>query len=196
MIEIEATAVDAAQVQKDFEDAKAESSSLANEALMNNGFGDHYLQDSFAAGHLMNKTLVMQWWTEYINSNWKVFGARVSPAGAVLDPTAITLSTAANSQMNPAISFGGTSVLIVVGVLLGLGAIIGTGSVTLLPNQTQQLSVATFVNAPDDAFSLSWTSTHPAIAVASIVDNPTYPVMTSTSSHTPSTESTTSMHHA
>lgn len=51
------------------------------------------------------------------------------------------------------------------------GVIIGTGSVTLQPNQTKQLSVATFVNAPEDAFSLRWTSTRPAIAVASIVDN-------------------------
>lgn len=30
------------------------------------GFADHYLQDSFAAGHLMNKTLIMQWYIEWL----------------------------------------------------------------------------------------------------------------------------------
>jgi hypothetical protein len=30
------------------------------------GFADHYLQDSFAAGHLINKTLVMQWYIEWL----------------------------------------------------------------------------------------------------------------------------------
>lgn len=43
-------------------------------AFVENGFGDHYLQDSFAAGHLMNKTLVMQWFMEYIGKNWKLLG--------------------------------------------------------------------------------------------------------------------------
>jgi hypothetical protein len=30
-----------------------------------NGYSNHFLQDSFAAGHLVNKTLVMQWFVEY-----------------------------------------------------------------------------------------------------------------------------------
>ena len=34
---------------------------------LNNGYGDHFLQDSFAAGHLINKTLVMQWFVDYVN---------------------------------------------------------------------------------------------------------------------------------
>jgi Domain of unknown function (DUF4157) len=38
----------------------------SNEAWVLNGFGDHYLQDSFAGGHLINKTLVMQWFVEWI----------------------------------------------------------------------------------------------------------------------------------
>jgi len=29
------------------------------------GYGDHFLQDSFAAGHLVNKTLIMQWFIEW-----------------------------------------------------------------------------------------------------------------------------------
>lgn len=36
-------------------------------AWVANGYGDHFLQDSFAAGHLVNKTLVMQWFVDYVN---------------------------------------------------------------------------------------------------------------------------------
>lgn len=45
----------------------------ANEARVVNGFGDHYLQDSFASGHLINKTLIMQWYMEEIG-NWYFWG--------------------------------------------------------------------------------------------------------------------------
>ncbi|MEU5046249.1 eCIS core domain-containing protein, partial [Streptomyces griseorubiginosus] len=38
---------------------------LARQALVYNGYADHFLQDSFAAGHLINKTLVMQWFVEW-----------------------------------------------------------------------------------------------------------------------------------
>jgi hypothetical protein len=30
------------------------------------GYADHFLQDSFAAGHLVNKTLVLQWYIEWL----------------------------------------------------------------------------------------------------------------------------------
>jgi hypothetical protein len=36
------------------------------QAWMNHSYADHFLQDSFAAGHLINKTLVMQWFVEWI----------------------------------------------------------------------------------------------------------------------------------
>jgi hypothetical protein len=41
---------------------------LANDAWVHNGFADHYLQDSFASGHLINKTLVMQWYMAEIDT--------------------------------------------------------------------------------------------------------------------------------
>lgn len=47
---------------------------LENSAWLHNGFGDHYLQDSFASGHLINKTLVMQWYLQFVNDNWSFFG--------------------------------------------------------------------------------------------------------------------------
>jgi hypothetical protein len=41
------------------------------QAILNNGYADHFLQDSFAAGHLVNKTLVMQWFADYLmNMSW------------------------------------------------------------------------------------------------------------------------------
>jgi hypothetical protein len=43
------------------------------QAWLQSGYGDHFLQDSFAAGHLINKTLVMQWFVDYVNglaSKW------------------------------------------------------------------------------------------------------------------------------
>lgn len=44
------------------------SQDLANDAMVTNGFGDHYLQDSFAGGHLINKTLIMQWFVDWLGA--------------------------------------------------------------------------------------------------------------------------------
>lgn len=38
------------------------------QAVLKSGYADHFLQDSFAAGHLVNKTLIMQWFVDYLNS--------------------------------------------------------------------------------------------------------------------------------
>ena len=40
-------------------------------------------------------------------------GARVSPAGAVLDPAGLSVSAAAGAQLNPAVAFGTSSSLVV-----------------------------------------------------------------------------------
>ena len=72
-----ATAADdqKAVLQTQFEAEKQKASDKGNEALMTNGFGDHYLQDSFAAGHMINKTQIMQFYIEYIDQNnqWDYF---------------------------------------------------------------------------------------------------------------------------
>ena len=39
---------------------------LVTRARIHAGYADHFLQDSFAAGHLINKTLVMQWYIEWL----------------------------------------------------------------------------------------------------------------------------------
>jgi hypothetical protein len=36
---------------------------------MSQGYSEHFLQDSFAAGHLVNKTLIMQWFVEWAGKN-------------------------------------------------------------------------------------------------------------------------------
>jgi hypothetical protein len=52
-----------------------EALELGNQALLQNAFGEHYLQDSFAAGHLIDKTGVMQEFTNWINANGKELGS-------------------------------------------------------------------------------------------------------------------------
>jgi hypothetical protein len=44
----------------------AERETLRQRARIYAGYADHFLQDSFAAGHLINKTLVMQWYIEWL----------------------------------------------------------------------------------------------------------------------------------
>lgn len=62
-------------LEAQFMNEKDEASDKGNEALMVNGFGDHYLQDSFAAGHMINKTQIMQFYIEYIDekNQWDYF---------------------------------------------------------------------------------------------------------------------------
>ena len=38
---------------------------LARRAWVHHGYADHFLEDSFAAGHLVDKTLIMQWFIEW-----------------------------------------------------------------------------------------------------------------------------------
>jgi Domain of unknown function (DUF4157) len=45
------------------------SSSLADAAWIAEGYAGHFLQDSFAAGHLANKTQVMQWFAAWVNDS-------------------------------------------------------------------------------------------------------------------------------
>jgi hypothetical protein len=55
----------------------AERERLAARAWIYAGYADHFLHDSFAAGHLVNKTLIMQWYAEWLaNSRFPVPGRR------------------------------------------------------------------------------------------------------------------------
>lgn len=54
---------------------------LANEALIQNSFGEHYLQDSYAAGHLIDKTKIMQWFTIWLDENGMEMGSGPAAQG-------------------------------------------------------------------------------------------------------------------
>jgi len=47
-----------------------ERARLTHQAWVYVGYADHFLQDSFAAGHLVNKTLIMQWFIEWAATTW------------------------------------------------------------------------------------------------------------------------------
>lgn len=67
--------LDMAEAQGELAVMEHEVTEAANEALLNNGFGDHYLQDSYASGHMINKTQIMQWYVEFIDTydKWDYF---------------------------------------------------------------------------------------------------------------------------
>ena len=46
--------------------SEADREGLRRRARIYAGYADHFLQDSFAAGHLINKTLVMQWHIQWL----------------------------------------------------------------------------------------------------------------------------------
>ncbi|MEW1660973.1 DUF4157 domain-containing protein [Streptomyces sp. NPDC093707] len=57
-------------------------------AWLYHGYADHFLQDSFAAGHLVNKTSVMQWFVEWVEDKWISTGdwAQIKTMTAALQP--------------------------------------------------------------------------------------------------------------
>lgn len=98
-----------ATTNKPLKDIDSSANEHLRQAWLNNGYGDHFLQDSFASGHLVNKTLVMQWFVEYINELpskwWDLFpllnlGLHTQPWRAMPDKQVMSaMTTSAQPEM-------------------------------------------------------------------------------------------------
>jgi hypothetical protein len=71
-------------------------------------------QNSPVAG-FDGENFLVAWADDRKGSGWDIFGARVTPDGAVLDPAGFVISEAAKDQRLPAVSFDGTNFLLVWG---------------------------------------------------------------------------------
>jgi hypothetical protein len=56
-------------IRRSAEVPDGERQALRAKARLYAGYADHFLQDSFAAGHLINKTLIMQWYVEWLTGS-------------------------------------------------------------------------------------------------------------------------------
>jgi len=63
----------------------------------------------FAPAVAFDGTNYLVAWQDGRGTYYDVYGARVSPAGAVLDPAGIAFSTAEREQLAPALAFDGTN---------------------------------------------------------------------------------------
>jgi len=63
----------------------------------------------FAPAVAFDGTNYLVAWQDGRGTYYDVYGARVSPAGAVLDPAGIAISTAGNHQEAPSVTFDGTN---------------------------------------------------------------------------------------
>ena len=66
----------------------------------------------FAPAVAFDGTNYLVVWQEERTSSWDVYGARVSPAGTVLDQGGIVISTAPGNQYEPTVAFDGTNYLV------------------------------------------------------------------------------------
>ena len=101
---------------------RANAAEKLNTALIENGFGDHFLQDSYAAGHLINKTLIMQWFVKWLDTkgfkrdytyadDWRqvqqiAYGQSDVAGSNLFDPT--TIGQAASNDPQSVENLGGT----------------------------------------------------------------------------------------
>ncbi len=67
---------------KEIEGLEVLAKDYANDAMIQNSFGEHYLQDSFASGHLIDKTKIMQWFAQWADKDKGGMGSTPSAKAA------------------------------------------------------------------------------------------------------------------
>ncbi len=65
----------------------AERQRLRGTAQVYAGYADHFLQDSFAVGHLANKTLIMQWYIEWLLNQGGFLGGLIAERSMLAEIT-------------------------------------------------------------------------------------------------------------
>ena len=90
---------------------------LRTRARIYAGYADHFLQDSYAAGHLVNKTLVMQWYIEWLvvaagpdGEPFRIHGDRTLLAGGDGAQRAASATAASRRAVAELLAHGETSI--------------------------------------------------------------------------------------
>ncbi|MBK8560350.1 hypothetical protein [Candidatus Amarobacter glycogenicus] len=83
---------------KEAEALEQRAADLGNQAMLQNAFGEHYLQDAYAGGHLVNKTKIMQWFVQWLASNGGLGSTDLGEAQFAMAKHAASQDLASNPQ--------------------------------------------------------------------------------------------------
>lgn len=145
--------------------ASAGRERLRAKARLYAGYADHFLQDSFAAGHLANKTLVMQWYAEWVTRRegpraalrWPDLMATTSVRQPLLHGPSLYYPRAdpAADRMRPAYARTGTDPQTMVEVASLEGRIRASGVTADTPGERQAayLAYLALLNDPSAQFA-------------------------------------------
>jgi hypothetical protein len=117
-------------------------------------------------------------WMDQRSGDWDIYGARVTPAGAVLDPGGIAISTAALGQDSPVVAFDGSNYLVawtdrrsgmnndIYGARVSpAGAVLDPGGIPISTAPMSQTGPSLAFDGSN--YFVVWTDTRPAAAAPS-----------------------------
>jgi hypothetical protein len=166
----------------------AERERLRGKARLYAGYADHFLQDSFAAGHLANKTLVMQWYAEWVTRRegwrarrWPALTATTWVRQPLLHGPSLYYPQAdpAADRMSPSCARTGTDpqTMVEVASLEGRIRASGVTGVTPAERQAAYLAYLALLNDPSAQFAAGVVHGYfnrRSLTVASQPEGPTY----------------------